>query len=55
MNRQIHVTIIISVRNENGYRAQLRRCSEVIVVDSLSNDRTPQIAREHGARYVNSV
>jgi len=53
----IPVSVVIPVKNEEP---NLKRCltplsefSEVIVVDSSSTDRTPEIAREMGARYVN--
>lgn len=51
------VTVIVPVKNEEANLAKclsrLRRFSEVIVVDSSSTDRTPLIAREFGAAYVN--
>ncbi|MFO0991226.1 MAG: glycosyltransferase family 2 protein [Hyphomicrobiales bacterium] len=55
--RAIPITVIVPVRNEE---ANLPRClvrldrfSEVIVLDSSSTDRTPEIARHFGARYIN--
>ncbi|MER8537150.1 glycosyltransferase family 2 protein [Mesorhizobium sp. M1005] len=54
---QIPVTVVVPVKNEeaNLQRClrQLSRFSEVIVVDSSSTDRTPEVALEHGATIVN--
>ncbi|MCA9286245.1 MAG: glycosyltransferase family 2 protein [Phycisphaerales bacterium] len=51
------VTIVVPVRNEERNLPEcLRRLSrfpEVLVVDSNSTDRTPEIVREQGARYIN--
>src|SRR5262249_5078301 len=50
------ITVIIPVRNEAQNLPQclksLAGLGEVIVVDSLSNDNTCEIARQHGARVV---
>lgn len=55
--KDLPVTVVVPVKNEEANLgrclARLGRFSEVIVVDSSSTDRTPQIAREHEARYVN--
>ncbi len=55
--QKIQVTIIIPVRNEE---INLPSCldllsdfDQLIVVDSNSTDRTPEIAVEYGAEYVN--
>lgn len=54
---KLPVTVVVPVKNEEvnlgRCLARLGRFSEVVVVDSSSTDRTPQIARETGARYVN--
>lgn len=53
----IPVTVVVPVKNESTNLAsclvRLRRFAEVIVVDSSSTDRTPEIAREFGAQLVN--
>lgn len=53
----IPITVVVPVKNEEENLARclprLERFSEVIIVDSSSTDRTPQIAREFGATYVN--
>lgn len=54
---KIPITVVVPVKNEEANLARcltrLKRFSEVIVVDSASTDRTPQIASEHGAKIVN--
>lgn len=56
MNK-IPITIVVPVKDEETNLprclSRLGRFNEVIVVDSNSSDRTPQIAREFGATYVN--
>jgi len=56
---KIPITVVVPVKNEEANLprclGQLKRFSEVIVVDSSSTDRTPQIAQEYGARYLNFV
>lgn len=54
---RIPITVAIPVKNEE---ANLTRClsrlgdfSEVIVIDSSSTDRTPEIARDFGVKYIN--
>jgi glycosyltransferase involved in cell wall biosynthesis len=56
MNQTIRLSVIVLTRNEE---ANLTKClrsavdfSEIFVVDSGSTDRTPEIAREHGAHVV---
>jgi len=53
----IPITLVVPVKNEEANLArclaQLGRFSEVIVVDSSSTDQTPEIARKHGAKYIN--
>lgn len=53
----VPISVVVPVKNEE---TSLRNCliplsdfSEVIVVDSSSTDRTPQIAQEMGAAYFN--
>lgn len=54
---KLPVTVVIPVRNEErNLPACLERLGtfeRVVVVDSGSTDRTPQIAQEHGAELVN--
>lgn len=54
---QLPVTVVIPVRNEErNLPACLERLGafeRVVVVDSGSTDRTPQIAQQHGAELVN--
>lgn len=56
MRSTIPVTAIISVKNEERAIAKcvdsLRRCDEIVVVDSISTDRTVEIARRLGATVV---
>ena len=56
-NTKIPVTIIVPVRNEEKNLASclvlLTDFDQLIVVDSNSTDRTPEIAKEYGAEYVN--
>lgn len=56
---KIPITVIVPVKNEQLNLARclsrLKRFDEVIVVDSASTDRTPEIAREHGATLINFV
>ncbi len=57
------VSVIVPARNEEGNLATLLRSiatqsiqpREVIVVDDVSDDRTAEIAHEHGARVVNGA
>ncbi|MEL7481100.1 MAG: glycosyltransferase family 2 protein [Pseudomonadota bacterium] len=55
--RQIPISVVIPVKNEEKNLprclARLSRFAEIIVVDSSSTDRTPEIASEFGARYIN--
>ncbi len=50
------VTVIVPVKNEEKNLprclCRLGRLARVVVVDSGSTDRTPDIAKEHGAEYV---
>ncbi|KLE35680.1 glycosyltransferase family 2 protein [Aurantiacibacter luteus] len=50
------VTVAVPAKNEEANLARclerLGRFAEVVVIDSASTDRTPQIAQEHGARVV---
>jgi glycosyltransferase involved in cell wall biosynthesis len=52
----ILITVVVPVKNEEANLgrclARLKRFAEVIVVDSSSTDRTPEIAREHGVRFI---
>lgn len=52
----IPVTVIVSVKNEElnlpNCLEKLKDFSEVIVVDSMSTDKTPQISKEFGCRLV---
>jgi glycosyltransferase involved in cell wall biosynthesis len=52
----IPVSVIIPVKNEEANLvrclSKLKRFQEVIVVDSCSTDRTPQIAAAHGAQLI---
>jgi len=53
----IPVTVIVSVKNEElnlpNCLEKLKDFSEVIVVDSMSTDKTPKISKEFGYRLVN--
>jgi glycosyltransferase involved in cell wall biosynthesis len=55
--KQIPITVVVPVKNEEANLARclsrLTRFAEVIVVDSASTDRTPEIARQHGATLIN--
>jgi glycosyltransferase involved in cell wall biosynthesis len=53
---KISATIITLNEERNLPRAieSLRCCDEILVVDSGSNDRTVEIARDHGARAIQS-
>jgi glycosyltransferase involved in cell wall biosynthesis len=57
MNAPLPVTVIVPVKNEAqslaACLARLARFSEVIVVDSASEDATPEIARAAGAKLIN--
>jgi len=55
------ISVIIPTLNEEGYIEKTLRCLvnqdfdkpyEIIVVDSMSEDRTAEIAREYGARVI---
>ena len=50
------LTAVVLTRNEEAYIADcldtLEWCDEVIVLDSLSTDRTVEIARQHGAQAI---
>lgn len=52
----IPISVVVPVKNEEANLSRclerLHRFDEVIVVDSHSTDRTPQIAEEHGARLL---
>lgn len=56
MAEKIPVSVVVPVKNEEANLARclgrLSRFAEVVVVDSASSDRTPQIAREHAARLI---
>ncbi|MFT3722188.1 MAG: glycosyltransferase family 2 protein [Hyphomonadaceae bacterium] len=56
MSNPIQVTVVVPVKNEevmlDACLCRLKRFSEVIVVDSGSEDRTLDIARAHGARIL---
>lgn len=53
----IPISVVVPVKNEEANLGKclnrLKRFSEVVVVDSSSTDRTPIIAKDHGARYLN--
>ena len=53
---RLPVTIVVPVRNEErnlpGCLRRLDRFEEVVVADSGSTDRTPEIAREHGVGLI---
>ena len=53
---QLPVTVIVPAKNEEGgigaCLSRLGRFARVVVVDSRSADRTPEIAREHGAEVL---
>lgn len=53
----IPLTVVIPVKNEEVNLAKclraLKRFSHVVVVDSGSTDRTPEIAEDHGAELIN--
>ncbi len=55
--QKLPLSVVIPVRNEELHLPacldRLQRVAEVVVVDSSSTDRTPQIAAEYGARYLN--
>ena len=57
MNKKIDISVVISVKNEElnilKCLQRLNRFSEIIVVDSSSTDRTPEIAKSFGARLIN--
>ena len=57
MSAKCPISVLIPTRNEEANLAAcLQSCAfadEVVVVDSSSTDRTPAIAREHGATVVN--
>jgi len=57
MENNIPVTVIVSVKNEElnlpSCLERIKDFSEVIVVDSMSTDRTPKIVQEYGFRLVN--
>lgn len=59
MNPENNISVVVLTKNEEQTLAQclafLHWCSEVVVVDSASIDRTTQIAREMGARVVEHV
>ncbi len=54
---KIPITVVVSVKNEEinlpSCLDKLNNFDEVIVVDSLSTDRTPEIVKEFGFRLVN--
>ena len=57
MNNNIPVTVIVSVKNEElnlpTCLEKLKDFSEVIVVDSMSTDKTPEIVKEFRFQLVN--
>ncbi|GAT63259.1 glycosyltransferase [Paludibacter jiangxiensis] len=57
MTSKIAVTVIVPVKNEEvnlpGCLDKLDGFEQLIVIDSGSTDRTPEIAKEYGAEYVN--
>ena len=59
MNNNIPVTVIVSVKNEElnlpSCLENLKDFSEVIVVDSMSTDKTPEIVKEFGFKLVNFI
>ena len=56
MTNNIPITVIVSVKNEQlnlpNCLEKLKDFSEVIVVDSMSTDRTPEIVKEFGFQLV---
>jgi glycosyltransferase involved in cell wall biosynthesis len=54
---RLAVTVAVPVRNEETNLARclerLGRFAEIVVIDSGSSDRTPQIAQQFGARLIN--
>jgi glycosyltransferase involved in cell wall biosynthesis len=52
----IPISVVVPVKNEEanlaGCLERLGRFAEVVVVDSASTDRTPEIARKFGARLI---
>ncbi len=54
---QLPVTVAVPVKNEEANLARCLEClgrfAEIVVIDSESQDRTGEIAREFGARVVN--
>jgi glycosyltransferase involved in cell wall biosynthesis len=57
MNNNIPITVIVSVKNEElnlpSCLENLKDFSEVIVVDSMSTDKTPEIVNKFGFQLVN--
>lgn len=55
-DQQVPVSILILTKNEEadlpGCLASVDWSSDVVVLDSCSDDRTAEVAREHGARVV---
>jgi glycosyltransferase involved in cell wall biosynthesis len=57
IENKIAVTVIVPVKNEelnlSACLEKLKSFEQIIVVDSGSTDRTPEIVRQFGAEYVN--
>jgi len=56
MNKNIPITVIVSVKNEElnlpSCLEKLKNFSEVILVDSMSTDKTPDIVKSFGFKLV---
>ncbi|MEO0550729.1 MAG: glycosyltransferase family 2 protein [Pseudomonadota bacterium] len=54
---RLPVTVVVPVKNEeanlHACLSQLSSFEQIVVVDSSSTDRTPEIAAEFGAKYLN--
>ena len=55
MTMRAPISAVVTTMNNAGTLqaclASLRFCDEILVLDSGSNDATPEIARQHGARW----
>ena len=51
MSLSVVILTLDEETNLAGCLESVRWCDDVVVLDSFSRDRTPQIAREHGARF----